>query len=187
MVLIGSWITHLFGGSAGREGTALQMSGSLADGLSRVIRLRPSDRRLLLIASLGGGFGAVFGVPLAGAVFALEVQAIGRVRYEAIVPTLTASVVGDQIVRGLGYQHTAHLSLSPTIDAWLIVKLVNTPIAYNGMRRSTFASVASRSTMLASASEITPLEKTSRWPRLVSWRGMKLSPAWKLASRGKSA
>ena len=79
LVLGGTWVTHLVGGSAGREGTALQMSGSLSDAAARVLRLREADRRLLLIAALGGGFGAVFGVPLAGAIFALEVQAVNMI------------------------------------------------------------------------------------------------------------
>lgn len=105
MVFVGTVVTHLFGGSAGREGTAIQMSGSLTDGASRLLRLGPSDRRLMLIAALAGGFGAVFGVPLAGAVFALEVQSVGRMRYEALVPALTASVVGDMVVLGLGVEH----------------------------------------------------------------------------------
>lgn len=106
LVFAGTVLTHLFGGSAGREGTALQMSGSLTDGFSRAARLAKVDRRLLLIAALAGGFGAVFGVPLAGCVFALEVQAVGRIRYDAIVPALTASLVGDMVVRGLGVAHT---------------------------------------------------------------------------------
>ena len=67
------------------------------------------------------------------------------------------------------------------------VKLVNTPMAYSGMSRSTFASVASSTTMLAPARKMIPLENTSRCPRLVSWRGMKWSAAGKFASRGKSA
>ena len=72
LVLAGTWVTHLFGGSAGREGTALQMSGSLTDAAARLLRLSTQDRRLLLVAALGGGFGAVFGVPLAGAVLAMR-------------------------------------------------------------------------------------------------------------------
>lgn len=143
MVLIGSWITHLFGGSAGREGTALQMSGSLADGLSRVIRLRPSDRRLLLIASLGGGFGAVFGVPLAGAVFALEVQAIGRVRYEALVPALAASIVGDLVVGGLGYHHAPRAPVVAALTAGLVAKVAIAGVAF-GVVGLTFTELAHR-------------------------------------------
>ena len=71
MVFVGTVVTHLFGGSAGREGTAIQMSGSLTDGASRLLRLGPADRRTMLVAAMAGGFGAVFGVPLAGAVFGL--------------------------------------------------------------------------------------------------------------------
>ena len=61
---------------------------------------------------------------------------------------------------------------------------VNTPIAYSGIRWSTLAPVTITSTAAATANEMIPLENTRRWPRLVSWRGMKLSPAWKLARRG---
>ena len=105
LVFVGTVATHLFGGSAGREGTAIQMSGSLTDGFARAARLAGVDRRLLLIAAIAGGFGSVFGVPLAGCVFALEVQAVGRIRYDAIVPAMTASLVGDLVVRALGVHH----------------------------------------------------------------------------------
>jgi H+/Cl- antiporter ClcA len=106
LVFVGTVATLLTGGSAGREGAAIQMSGSLTDGAARVLRLGPEDRRRLLIAAIAGGFGSVFGVPLAGAVFALEVQTIGRMHYEALVPCLTASVVGALVVSGLGITHT---------------------------------------------------------------------------------
>jgi H+/Cl- antiporter ClcA len=119
LVLAGTWVTHLFGGSAGREGTALQMSGSLSDGAARALRLAPDDRRIMLVTALGGGFGAVFGVPLAGAVFALEVQSIGRMRYEALVPALTASLIGDLVVHGLGHDHPLRPQFETGIDGWL--------------------------------------------------------------------
>ncbi len=106
LIYLGTEITQLFGGSVGREGTALQMSGSLTDWFSRLARLKPADRRILLIAALAGGFGAVFSVPVAGFVFALEVQSIGRMRYDALVPAVTASLVGDLVVRGLGVHET---------------------------------------------------------------------------------
>lgn len=123
LVLAGTWVTHLFGGSAGREGTALQMSGSLNDALARVLRLSDEDRKLMLISALGGGFGAVFGVPLAGAVFALEVQSIGRVRYEALVPALAASLVGDMVVDGLGYEHHLRQQFVVPLDGLLFLKV----------------------------------------------------------------
>ena len=112
LVYLGTEITQLFGGSAGREGTALQMSGSLTDAASRALRLEDEDRRIMLIAALAGGFGAVFGVPIAGCVFGLEVQSVGRLRYDALVPALTASLVGDFVVRGLGVKHTVTPALS---------------------------------------------------------------------------
>lgn len=113
MVFAGTVITHLFGGSAGREGTAIQMSGSLSDLASRLLRLSRADRRTMLIAAISGGFGAVFGVPIAGCVFGLEVQAVGRVRYDALVPALTASLVGDLVVRGIGVTHAVQPQLAP--------------------------------------------------------------------------
>ena len=107
LVFIGTVLTHLFGGSAGREGTAIQMSGSLTDGFSRMVGLDRDERRLMLIAAIAGGFGAVFGVPIAGCVFALEVQAVGRLRYDALLPALSASLVGDLVVRAVGVKHVA--------------------------------------------------------------------------------
>lgn len=130
LVLGGTWVTHLFGGSAGREGTALQMSGSLTDAVARVLRLPPADRRLLLVAALGGGFGAVFGVPLAGAVFALEVQSVGRLRYEALVPALTASLVGDLVVHGLGHDHPLRPQLDVGLDGWIWARVALAGLAF---------------------------------------------------------
>lgn len=130
LVLGGTWVTHLFGGSAGREGAALQMSGSLTDGLARLLRLPPADRRLLLVAALGGGFGAVFGVPLAGAVFAIEVQSVGRLRYDALVPALTASLVGDLVVRGLGHDHAVRPQLDVALDGWIWARVAVAGIAF---------------------------------------------------------
>ena len=126
LVYGGTVLTHLFGGSAGREGTAIQMSGGLTDWFCRVAHIAPKDRRLLLIAAMAGGFGAVFGVPIAGCVFGLEVQAVGRIRYDAIVPALTASVVGDLVVRALGVHHTplpaiASVTLTPLLLAKVIL------------------------------------------------------------------
>jgi H+/Cl- antiporter ClcA len=124
LVLISTVATNLFGGSAGREGTAIQMSASLTDGGARLLHLSREERRTLLVAGMSAGFGAVFGVPLAGAVFGMEVQSVGRVRYEALVPSLTGALVGDLIVRGLGVHHTPTPQLGPLdLDAVLLVKV----------------------------------------------------------------
>lgn len=131
LVYVGTLATHLFGGSAGREGTAIQMSGSLTDSFCRLVGIDGDDRRVLLIASISGGFGAVFGVPLAGCVFGLEVQSVGRLRYDALVPALTASVVGDLVVRGLGVGHVPTPTVAPVdLSPLLIAKVLLCGLAF---------------------------------------------------------
>jgi H+/Cl- antiporter ClcA len=117
LVLVGTLVTHLFGGSAGREGTAVQMGGSIASAVCRALRLHASDVRVLLMVGVAAGFGAVFGTPLAGAIFAVEVLAIGRMSYAAIIPCLIGSVVGDWTTAAWHIHHTAyHISLAGQID-----------------------------------------------------------------------
>lgn len=120
MVLIGTVLTHLFGGSAGREGTAVQMGASLADAMAHRLRVSPAARRQMIAAGVAGGFGSVFGTPVAGMVFGLELVVLGRIEYGALVPALVASVVGDLVTRGLGIAHTPYpgapaLALSPLV------------------------------------------------------------------------
>lgn len=103
LVLLGAMLTHLFGGSGGREGAAVQIAAALSSPLRRW--LPDGERRVALVAAVAGGFGSVFGVPVAGAVFALEVQESGRSRYDGIVAALAASVVGDRVTRSLGIRH----------------------------------------------------------------------------------
>ena len=82
--------------------------------LIRRLRLERTDRRLVLIAAVSGGFASVFSVPLAGAVFGLEVQSVGRIRYDAIVPALTAAIVGNVTFHALDLPHhvTPHYELA---------------------------------------------------------------------------
>ncbi len=124
MILLGTVATHLFGGSAGREGTALQMGASLADALRQALRLDRHDRRLMLMAGIAGGFGSVFGTPAAGFVFGMEVQALGRIRYEGLVPCLVAACVGDLVARALGVPHAHYPALPATTIAPLLLAKV---------------------------------------------------------------
>ena len=127
MVLAGTVITHLFGGSAGREGTAVQMGASLADQLALRLGLAPDLRRQLLVAGIAGGFGSVFGTPIAGLIFGMEVVVIGRIEYSALAPALVASLVGDLVTRALGVVHTVYPRVAPfalgpvVVGKWLLV------------------------------------------------------------------
>lgn len=105
-VLFSTVITHLFGGSAGREGTAVQIGGSIAGFAARVFKLSKDDRRVLLTTGIAGGFGAVFGTPLAGTIFALEVLAIGRIKYDALLPCFFAATLSDIVCNFYGIPHT---------------------------------------------------------------------------------
>lgn len=110
LVLFGTIATHFFGGSAGREGTAVQMGGAIADQFTRWFGLKPHDRKILITIGISAGFASVFGTPLAGAVFALEVLILGRIRYEAILPSLLTAVVADYTCHAWNVAHT-HYSI----------------------------------------------------------------------------
>ncbi|MGD9934725.1 MAG: voltage-gated chloride channel family protein [Dehalococcoidia bacterium] len=101
-------LAHLFGASVGREGTAVQMGGGIASASNRVLRLGPPELRTLLMAGVAAGFGAVFGTPLAGAVFAMEVLAIGRMEYGALIPVLYAALVADYTAAAWDAHHTVY-------------------------------------------------------------------------------
>ncbi|MEH2123478.1 voltage-gated chloride channel family protein [Nostoc sp.] len=126
LVLIGTNFTHFFGGSAGREGTALQMGASLADQLTKILHFQGVNRRILLTAGISGGFASVFGTPLAGTVFGLEVLAIGRIHYDALFPSLIAAIVGNQVTLLLGLHHTAyrHAPSIPTLTIWGLISAI---------------------------------------------------------------
>jgi len=111
LILFTTIITHLFGGSAGREGTALQMGGSIAALLSKWLKLEQEERRILLLAGMSAGFGAVFGTPVTGAIFALEVLTIGKLLHSALLPCLFSSIVANITCISCGIHHT-HYSIS---------------------------------------------------------------------------
>jgi len=130
LVLFTTVITHLFGGSAGREGTAVQIGGSLAQWFSRRTRLSPADTRLLLMTGVAAGFGAVFGTPVTGAIFALEVLAIGRIQYDALLPCLMASVLADLTCNAWGIQHTPYHILPVEFNFLLLGEVILAGLAF---------------------------------------------------------
>lgn len=120
IVLFGTVWTHLFGGSAGREGTAVQMGASLADGVFHALKLPASLRGDFIAAGVAGGFGSVFGTPIAGVIFGLEFVVLGKFRYRALVPAISASVIGDMTCHAWGVGHATYpilerLSLTPLL------------------------------------------------------------------------
>ena len=122
LVLAGTVVSHLFGASVGREGTAVQMGGALADQLTHVFKLESHDRRILLMAGISAGFASVFGTPLAGAVFGLEVLAIGRMRYDALFPCVVAGILADQVCSAWGIHHTHYVIVEvAAVNFWSVI------------------------------------------------------------------
>ncbi|WP_316481206.1 chloride channel protein, partial [Enterococcus faecium] len=105
LTLFGTITTHLFGGSVGREGTAVQMGGALADNIAHLFRLDKAEREILVISGISAGFSSVFGTPLAGTLFGLEVLAIGKVRTEAIFPSFFAALFANFMTESYGVSH----------------------------------------------------------------------------------
>ena len=106
LVLFGTILTHFFGGSAGREGTAVQVGGAVADRFTKILKLSKRDRKIVLIAGISAGFASVFGTPLAGGIFALEVLILGRIRLDAIIPSFMAAVFANYFCEIWGVSHT---------------------------------------------------------------------------------
>ncbi|WP_310558131.1 voltage-gated chloride channel family protein [Flavobacterium sp.] len=122
MVLFGTLITHLFGGSAGREGTAVQMSGAIADQFKGLLKLNNSDRKTLHILGISAGFASIFGTPLAGALFALEVLYFSKISFKSITLSFITSYIAYFTVEFLQIKHT-HYSI-PSVPQLTIINFL---------------------------------------------------------------
>lgn len=138
LILFTTVITHLFGGSAGREGTAVQMGGSISSLFAKWYKLKHEDKRILLMGGMAAGFGAVFGTPITGAIFALEVLTIGRIKYDALIPCLIASVIADITCSAMGIHHT-HYAINfhgtgelpfLSVDLLLLAKVIASGVVF---------------------------------------------------------
>ena len=102
LIFITTALTHLTGGSAGREGAAIQLGGSIANQLGRWIRLDEEDRHVIVMCGMSAAFSALFGTPMAAAVFALEVVRVGVMYYAALMPCMIASLIASGFAAGMG-------------------------------------------------------------------------------------
>ncbi len=102
LIFLSTILTHLVGGSAGREGAALQLGGSIAAWMGRKVRLDAKDHSVMVVCGMAAAFSALFGTPLTAAVFAMEVVTVGRMYYAAVVPCLTASLTALLFARAFG-------------------------------------------------------------------------------------
>ena len=102
LICIATALTHLLGGSAGREGAAIQLGGSIANQLGRWIHLDEEDRHVIVMCGMSAAFSALFGTPMAAAVFALEVVSVGVMYYAALMPCMIASLVASGFAAGMG-------------------------------------------------------------------------------------
>lgn len=114
LVLFGTLATHLFGGSAGREGTAVQMGGAVAEFLSSFQKTKLIDRRSLLRCGMAAGFASVFGTPVAGLVFTFEVLTFRYLRKRDVVACAAAAITGHLTALVLGAHHADYKSLMVT-------------------------------------------------------------------------
>lgn len=122
LVYIGTILTHLAGGSAGREGTAVQMGGAIADQFTTLFKLDPKQRKTILIVGISAGFAAVFGTPFAGAIFALEIMLFKNIRIADVVPSFAAAYIAHYTCLAWNIQHTSyHINFIPSISAAAIV------------------------------------------------------------------
>lgn len=125
MVFLSTLLTHIAGGSAGREGTAVQMGGAIADQFTGLFKLNTADRKTILIIGISSGFAAVFGTPLAGAIFALEILSITNTKKNQLAASLFVAYIAHYSCLAWQVKHTIYSipnipEISLTTLAWAI-------------------------------------------------------------------
>ena len=136
LVFLGTIITHLFGGSAGREGSAVQMGGAIADKFTGIFKLDNSGRRTVLILGISAGFASIFGTPLTGALFALEVLYFSKIDIKSILLSFLAAYISFYTVAFWQVKHTHyHIPVIPkmTWEVFLWVILVSILFGFASM------------------------------------------------------
>ncbi len=124
LIFIGTVITHLCGGSAGREGAALQIGGGIGYGTGRLLHLGEKDLPLATLCGMSGVFAALFGTPLTATVFALEVISVGVLYYAGLIPCITASMMGYLVSSLMGIAPTRFTVTTPALNGWTMLLVV---------------------------------------------------------------
>lgn len=119
LIFISTLLTHLFGGSAGREGAALQLGGSIGNQLARWFKLDEKDARMMVMSGMSAAFAAIFGTPMAAVIFAMEVNSVGIMYYSAFVPCVIAALVASSFANSFGV-HAEYFGEVETIAFQLI-------------------------------------------------------------------
>lgn len=123
LVISGTWLTHLFGGSAGREGVAVQIGGTVSHFIGKRIPIKNAPH-IFLITGMAAGFAGLFQTPIAAVFFAIEVIMVGKIEFEALIPALTASFTASGISALLGLEKfTFLLNSNINFDSETIFKL----------------------------------------------------------------
>lgn len=110
LIFVGTIVTHFFGGSAGREGAALQMGGSIGNGMANALKMDKKNITMMIMCGMSGMFSALFGTPMAAAIFAMEMVSVGILYYAALVPCVVASLVASQVAKALKV-HAEHFTI----------------------------------------------------------------------------
>lgn len=117
LIFFSTVATHFFGGSAGREGAALQIGGSMGYSVGRLFHMKDEDRHIVTMCGMAACFAALFGTPLTAVVFVMEVVAVGNMQYAALVPCAAAALVGSSVARVLRIAPTAFaISCVPVLN-----------------------------------------------------------------------
>ena len=123
LIYVATMLTHLCGGSAGREGAALQIGGGIGHRVGRVLHLGEKEMPLATLSGMAALFSALFGTPLAAVMFAMEVISVGVLYYAALVPCMTASFVGYLVSTRLGTTPVRFLLRMPQVEVWPMIQV----------------------------------------------------------------
>lgn len=116
LIFIATSLTHLVGGSAGREGAAIQLGGSIGNQLGRWLRLDDEDMHVVVMCGMSAAFAALFGTPMAAAIFSMEVVSVGVMYYTALMPCVISSLIATNFAAGLGiHPEVFHVSDIPNL------------------------------------------------------------------------